>query len=133
MPHEDPYCIPQDTPQGIVMSWIAERIAMLSRTYWPEELSAWAQCVESEDSSHCNEPPIPVLLGYIAEAAANPNPGPMQIDTPEHRKKLLLWGIGIAATHGNAQQFISRNRCGDLPEYVIPNQDDPYGGHPVEP
>lgn len=118
--NKPPYCIPQDTPEGIVMSWIAERVKIASQRHWPKELTEWAECADVHSNNHYNEPPIPVLIGFIAEAAANHLDG-VDGETTPGRTKLLLWGAGNSATHSNPQPYMSQARCPGLEPYIIPS------------
>lgn len=118
-------------PRVVLSTWIQERVEHVANTRWSVELTEWAKCVwnhahvnggirkEGTLANHYNEPPIPVVIGFIAEAAANHKQGANPNNVLD-REKLALSGDVIAkALHGNPQPYMKNTDCPLLP-YPIP-------------
>lgn len=118
-------------PWVVLSTWIKERVEHVAQTRWSPELTEWAICAwnhahanggkrkEGPLTNHYNEPPIPVVIGFIAEAAANHKQGASPNNVLD-REKLALSGDVIAkALHGNPQPYMNNTECPRLP-YPIP-------------
>jgi hypothetical protein len=120
-------------PWVVLSTWIQERVEHVAkRNRWSDELTEWAKCTwnharvkaikrgESPWSNHLNEPPIPVVIGFVAEAAANHRRG-SDPKNESDRRKLNRNGDWIAKSmHRKPQQYLTNEECALLP-YPIPD------------
>ena len=109
-----------DDAVEFISTWIQERVeyAAKVRGRWFDELTEWAENAEarvkSMNHNHYNEPPIPTLLGFVAEAAANHNIGSTQGDLGGY-EKVYATGLLVAATHGQPQTSLTDPMCPNSP------------------
>ena len=119
-------------PRVVLSTWIQERVEHVAKTRWSDELTEWAKCAwyhahphpimskAGPVSNHLNEPPIPVVIGFIAEAASNHMQGSHPAK-PTDRRKLERHGKRIAEDmHRKPQKYMTNTACPLLP-YPIPD------------
>jgi len=113
-------------PKIVLSTWIQDRVKHVTETRWSAELEEWAKCVWNHahkerpkhgarlTSNHLNEPPIPVVIGFIAEAAANHKSGSAPSSGLD-REKLKLIGNTVALLHGDSQDYMTCEECPNIP------------------
>lgn len=112
------------TPKEILATWIMGRVMTAIEYSWSKEIEKWAICVDKRAHgpkkkllgymmNHYNEPPIPVVIGVVAEAAANH----MNVADPSStlgRLKMHSNGDWIAQVmHGAPQRYLTPEDCED--------------------
>lgn len=105
-----------DQPWLIMMEWIKQRTRhVASKHVWPSKITydmyQWALAVENHPHriDHFSEPPIPPVIGYVAQIAFSPVEVSDPVELGQVRSEIL--GNAADLLHGDPQK---RNTSPDL-------------------